>query len=344
MIEKPAVRIKDIAKESGVSPATVSLVLNNKGGVGDDTRNRILSIAKEMGYNGPALKTKEVQRIGTICFLHITCHGHILNRDHDVFISDYIEGLSKETQSQKYNLLTVTFKSAPINDIITFINQSDADGFIVLATELSRTDILTFGSVSKPFVFLDAYYPYLNMNFVDMNNADIIYNALTYLKDCGHKEIGFISGLPETPNFQLRENAFRNILPELGLTLKEKWMIRIDSLFEQGYKDFSSQIPKTDKFPTAFLCGNDILAASSMKALKESGYKIPDDISILGIDDLPLSGKTNPSLSSFKVSKVRLGINAVQILIANILENNCLPSSKILISGELVVRDSIKKL
>ena len=202
MDNRNPITIKDIAEKSGVSPSTVSLVLNNKGGVGEETRRRILEIAGEMGYKGPALKRRSESSSRTICFLHIVRHGHILNRDHDVFISDYIEGLSLETQKQNSNLHTVTFKSVPISEVVHFINQSDAEGFVILATELENDDIQSFEGIRKPIVFLDAFYQYLNFNFVDMNNTDIIYNALNHLHSRGHSEIGLISGSPATSELQ----------------------------------------------------------------------------------------------------------------------------------------------
>ena len=103
-----------------------------------------------------------------------------------------------------------------------FINQSEAEGFIVLATELEREDILSFENIRKPIVFLDAFYQYLDFNFVDMNNTDIIYHALNHLLSRGHREIGLITGSPETPNFRLREYAFRKVMDHLNLSISEE--------------------------------------------------------------------------------------------------------------------------
>ncbi|MDC7234250.1 MAG: LacI family DNA-binding transcriptional regulator [Spirochaetales bacterium] len=343
MTDKPVVRIKDIAEKSNVSPATVSLVLNNKGGVGEETRNRIIEIAQELGYKGPAVRNKEPGNAGTICFLHITRHGHILNRDHDVFISDYIQGLSMEAHNSNYALHTVTFKSAMISEIILYISKTDADGFIILGTEMSREDISTFSSVSKPLVFLDAYYPYLDFNFADMNNTDIIFSAVSHFRSKGHKQIGMINGLPLTPNFQLRESAFRTIIKEQGLLHKEDWIVHIDSIFDEAYRDMLQYLRNNKDLPSAFICGNDILAAASLKALQEFGLNVPRDISLTGIDNLPLTERTTPPLTSFDVSKRELGSTTVQMLIKQIRNKDKTSNFKLLISGKLIERDSVSK-
>ena len=124
----------------------------------------------------------------------------------------------------------------------------------------------------------------------------------------------------------------------------KRWIISIDSLFEEGYKDFKELLPKIKRFPSAFLCCNDILAASSLKAIKEYGLKVPDNISLMGIDNLPLTRQTNPPLSSYQVSKKRLGRIAVQILINKICNEKDDMPVKIQISGKLIERDSVSRI
>src|SRR5512141_2024569 len=132
---------------AGVSPATVSLALNDKPGVGDETRRRIRSIARKFDYQPPRLAAQPATATESVCLLHIARHGHTVNRDHDVFIADYIEGLGQGSKHLGLSLEVTTFKRTPIEQIIETAQRQPAAGLIVLGTELSASDVEAFSLV-----------------------------------------------------------------------------------------------------------------------------------------------------------------------------------------------------
>ena len=159
------VRMRDIAERLGVSATTVSLVLNNKPGAGEELRDRILKTARELGYSPPRLAAS-----GTLCLLHIARHGRTVNRDHDVFLAEYVEGLSHGAKHAGFSLEILNFKPSAIERVLEAALANAADGFIVLGTELSREDVEAFAVLRKPLVFIDTYHDFLDFDFVDMNN------------------------------------------------------------------------------------------------------------------------------------------------------------------------------
>ena len=137
----------------------------------------IRSIARKLDYQSPKASAQPATSSESICLLHIARHGHTVNRDHDVFIADYIEGLGQGSKQVGLSLEVATFKRTPIEQIIAMAQQQPAAGLIVLGTELSAADVEAFSSVRKPLVFLDTYHEFLPFDFVDMNNEDSVFTV-----------------------------------------------------------------------------------------------------------------------------------------------------------------------
>lgn len=338
-----AVKIEDIARLANVSPATVSFALNGKSGVGEQKREKILQIAKDLNY-----EKKKIQNLtslaekGTIRFLRIVKHGHTINRDHDVFIADYIDGLTEGANYFGYNLEIDSYKDKPILEIINAISASKIQGIIVLGTELTQEDIIVFNKLDIPVVFIDTYHDYLQYDFVDMNNKDGIFKMVKYFFQNNFTDIGFLRSTVKTRNFRLREEAFRETISFFNLELKDNSIITIDSTFEGSYLDCKDYLAAKPHLPECLVSTNDIMAFGCIKALVESGIKVPEDISIIGFDDLPLSSMMNPSLSTISVSKHEIGKTAIQLVNNRILGDIKAPPVKVLVGGKLIIRDSVK--
>lgn len=330
------IRVKDIAELVGVSSTTVSLVLNNKPGAGKELRERILKAAKELGYAAPRVVTT-----GSLCLLHIARHGHTVNRDHDVFIADYIEGLGHGAKRAGFSLEIVAFKPSPIEQVLEAALEKPADGFIVLGTELSREEVEAFGAIRKPLVFIDTYHDELDFDFVDMNNQDSVFRLLVHLKAMGHRSIGFVGGAIETRNMRLREEGYFAGLRSLGLEAKPGQVFSVDQTYHGARSDMRTILERHPPLPTALVCANDIIACGCLKACSDAGIRIPEELSIVGFDDLPLSAVVDPPLTTIRVSKAQIGRMAVQLVVDRIHGEADLPSVKVLISGKLVERHSV---
>lgn len=340
-------RIRDIANRANVSIATVSLVLNDKPGVGRETRERVLELAQELNYEKRDIGIhgdRNPQSAGTIRFLKISRHAHTVNRDHTVFIADYIDGITAAARSKNYRLEVSSFHGTPIDDIVASLNESfDLSGAIVLGTELSRSDIRAFQEANLPLVFLDTFIDFLPFDFVDMNNEDSVYIAIDHLVQKGHRVIGMVRSSVATRNFQLRHSGFLQTMAALELPVHHEYIFDCDSTFDGAYRDMKRALLSGASLPTALFCTNDIIAFGVLKAIREAGYRIPDHVSVIGFDDLPTSALLDPALTSIRVSKWEIGNAAVSRLTQRI-EIPEAPVVKIVVGGSLMERSSVKQL
>ncbi len=336
-----AARIRQIAEIARVSPATVSLALNNKPGVSPSTRARILAIADDlMKTNGTQPFTSLIK--GSVRFLKIVKHGHIVNRDHDVFIAAYVEGMDKEARKHGYNLEITHITIDQIGDFISHLNSSSSKGLIILGTELNAADILAFETVNVPIVVIDTTYDFIKLDFVDMNNGEALFQIVRHLMENNHREIGMIwSEDVEARNFELRRLNFEQALKFYGLPYNPRNIINVDSTFNEAYQGVLQYLKKGSKLPTALFSANDLIASACMKAFKESGIRVPEDVSIVGFDNLPMCEMLDPPLTTMRVSKQQIGEIAMELLVNRVGNRRGPPTLKVSVGGELVVRKSV---
>jgi LacI family transcriptional regulator len=338
------IRIKDIAEAAGVSPATVSLVLNNRPGVGAETRQRILAMARTLEYDIERSNNLTRNKEETIRFLRVSRHGHVVNNDHAIFISNYIDGLSQEARALGLNLEILTIQDGPIDAVIEAAQASRIGGSIILGTEFTPEEIQRFAAVKAPVVFMDTYDETACFNFVDMNNRESVFTAVNHIVAKGHREIGLVTSGVSTPNFKMRAEAFKAALSAQGLSYAKDDFFLVDSTFQGAYADMLAALSGRQRMPTALFCANDIMAFGCIKALKERGFRVPEDISIVGFDNLPASAMLDPPLTTVEVSKFQIGKMALRLLFECMSEKQKQPAIKILVSGELVERSSVRDL
>ena len=334
--------IRDIAQAAGVSPATVSLVLNGKGEISGVTRARVLEAVARLNYV-PRVNKSSAEPTDTLRFLKIAKHGHTVNRDHSVFISDYIDGMSAEATRRNYALEVVSFEGQPISSVAESLAGAAIAGVIALGTELSEADIRLIQGLGYPTVFIDTFYDVVDANFVDMNNEDAVYKVLSRFQAQGFRRIGFVASHVETTNFGLRRDAFFKNMSRLGLPVHEDEILSVESTFEGAYTDTRAYLANGLDLAECYFCTNDIIAYGFIRALREHGVAIPDDVSIIGFDNLPQSATMEPGLTTIEVSKRKIGYLAVTILDDLIGAAEPQPPVKILVGAHLVLRASHEK-
>lgn len=339
-----SIKLKDIADEAQVSVAAVSLVLNNKPGVGEKTRKKVLEIANRNGYELPSAKTLPKVEKGTIRFIKLASHGKALSLDSEIFITDYIDGLTHSARVHGYSLEIGSFSRQNIDEAVHTLNSSSVAGAIVMGTELDYEDLKHFEQINAPTVCFDTYFDFLQVDFIDMNNIDAVHKIVSFLHDKGHREVGMIKSRVKTKNFLLREKDFTKAMKHLALPIREENILPVDSTFTGAYEDMKKLLGGERKPPPALFACNDILAFGSIKAFKEAGLSIPEDVSIVGFGDLPLSDIMGTALTTIKVPKREMGELAMDIVIKRIEGDIERPPIKILISGQFIDLDSVKDL
>lgn len=335
--------IRDIAEAAGVSAATVSLVLNGKGDISGVTRAKVLEAVASLNYVPRASKSTS-EPGETLRFLKIAKHGHTVNRDHSVFISDYIDGMSAEATRRNYTLEVVSFEGQPISSVAESLAGAPISGVVALGTELTEADIRLIQGLGYPTVFIDTFFDVIDANFVDMNNEDAVFKVLSRFHQQGFRRIGFVASHVETTNFKLRRDAFFKNMARLGLSVDAADILSVESTYDGAYNDMRQLLADGLDLAECYFCTNDIIAYGFIRALREHGLTIPDDVSIIGFDNLPQSATMDPGLTTIEVSKRKIGYLAVTILDDIINSTEPQPAVKILVGADLVLRGSHEKL
>ena len=343
--KKPAT-LRQVAELAGVSAATASLVLNRKGEISEATRTRVLQAMEALNYvprgERPRLEGLPGEAVNTVRFLKIARHGKTVNRDHSVFISDYIDGMSMEATRRDYSLQVVTHEGEEISSILKGLQGADLRGIVVLGTELSDEDIRLVMGCGMPQVIIDTHRPFMGGNFVDMDNDQLVYRALDHLMDQGFRRIGMVSSYSSVENFRLRHDAFLRGMAEHGLDSNPKEILSVESTLEGSYSDSVKQLARVS-VADAYLCANDIIAFGFIRALRVHGLKVPEDVSVIGIDNLPMAAAFDPPLTSLNVPKQKIGAMAIRMLDDLIIADVVQPPIKVLVAGDLVLRDSVRQ-
>lgn len=330
------VNIQLISDLSGYSIATVSNALNNKKKVNPETAYRILKIANEIGY---VVKNKQ-KRIKLVTFISV---GTVV--EDTPFFSQLFEGITSESRANGYDV-EIHHLDKNSSDYNTYLHQilfEPSEGILFLATEMSYEDAKPLSETKTPIVILDNWLDRPDFSTVSINNSNGAYEAVNFLIDNGHHRIGYLKGQFRINNFCDRENGYAEALADRGLKRNPQNEITLTSTMEGSYLDMLEYLEDAQQMPTAFFADNDIIAFGAIKALQEKGYTLPDDISIIGFDDMPYCEIVNPALSTIRVHKGGMGQLAVRRLIERINgETNV--STHTLVNTQLVIRDSVKTI
>ncbi len=337
------VTLRQVAELAGVSASTASLVLNAKGDIPQATRDRVLDAASKLDYTPRAFKSKP-DATRTLRFIKISKHGETVNRDHNHFISDYIDGMSMEATRRDYALEVVTHNNTDMSGLLASSDLRNLHGAIILGTELSEQDIQILAGCGEHIVFVDTFYPQLNANFVDMDNDQTVFAVVCHMKDAGFARVGFVGSNSDVTNFRLREDAFYRACDKLDIKVSKQDRIMVAATRDGAYAQAKSHLEGQDSIADAYFCVNDIVAFGMMRALQELGHAIPADVSVFGFDNLPMSSLLSPSLSTVDVPKQQIGAIAVRLLDDMITSGTNQPSIKVLVTGRLILRKSTRKL
>ncbi|MED4226617.1 LacI family DNA-binding transcriptional regulator [Neobacillus cucumis] len=331
--------MQDIAKLAGVSPGTVSNALNNRKGVGKETKERILKIAEELGYNRSSKEECNIIR-----FIIFKKQGYV---DADTpFFSALIEGTERECRAEGYELIVshIIHSEHTDEDIQEIIKEDQTAGVLLLATEMDEIDIQPFEKLNIPVILLDNYFNGVNFDHVLINNEQGAYQAVKYLVENGHKEIGCIGSTKPINNFRYRYEGFKEALIQQGLPIHHEYVIELEPTLDGAYRDMKERLnDKNFRLPTAFFAFNDFIALVAMRAMTEKGIKIPEEVSIVGFDDMPFCEISNPRLTTVRVYKQYIGKSAVKRLLEKISNKDQL-KLKLEINTELIERESVKRI
>lgn len=333
-------KAKDIAKELGVSPSTISLVINDKPGVSKEKRREILQKLREEGCEHLLrFSTPERENIGFVVYKR---KGNIINEA--PFFSYFLESISEQLIKLNYNLsLLYLSSSMSAEEQSMVVADSKCVGFIVFAVEMVYEDMQVFKNSKLPFVMLDNSFLINDVDTVAINNVYGINKAVNYLYQRGHRRIGYIASKVVINSFADRQAAYRSSLKQLGLTLDPQMVVQVGYSDIEARRDMFDYITACQARPTAFVADNDLLACGAMKGIQDAGLDVPGDISLIGFDDRPICALVNPPLTTMMIPKGAFGTNCVDLLVGKI-KNTRNYALKIEIGTPLIERESVRSI
>ncbi len=331
------IKLKDVALLAKVSEATASLVMNKRPGVNERTRERVLKAAKELGYTPNSIaRGLAMRKTNTI--------GLVVTDIENPFFGTCTRCIDENTRNENYNLiLSVSNDDLYLEEqiIYNFIGKR-VDGIIIIPTHMLRSDLSYFEQLEKhniPYVFSTTFYPGIKSDCVMTDLEEGSYQLTKYLIELGHRKIFFlVSNNRNVAISKLRIDGYMRAFKEADFPVNEKWIVscrRND--FYSGY--YSSLKAVRQEKPDAIMAINDIMALGAKRAIIELGYKIPDDISVAGYDDVIFSTIPEIPLTTVRQDIPQICRKTVNILIDKMNDKNT--TNKIhKIRPELVLRKS----
>ena len=331
--------IRDIARMAGVSTTAVSFVLNNRSGVSDATREKVQRIIEQTGFT-PNVHTRRLN-LGKSYTVQVVLHHY----EHSLFNQFALETLNSIFTVCKglgYSVtLTFTDGAMDCDQIIDSVRNKDCDGIIL--NQISEIPIITrLQKENVPFVCVDSHIPEeLNVPQVGLDYFDAAYQATAYLQQQGHRDIGFIG--PDNLGTYLQNTlgGYTAAMQDAGLTCNPAWQAEV-AFSEESARECIDRLLQLPQLPTAFLCAGDAFSVNIIRHAKARGLRIPEDISIMSLDDLLVSQYLDPPLSTMTFNKEQLGEQAMRLLY-QIIQGEPHEMTH-LINTSLVERGTVKKL
>lgn len=333
----PKLTIKEIAKIAGVSPSAVSIVLNNRTGVSEETRKKVSEIVERLQYvpnqNSRRLLLNKTDNIAVLFKKNASPLEYL-------FYSELNRVILHECESLGYNLIftSVTLENDKVI-LPSVIRSYDVDGIIFYGD----VDSLITNSIKKfdiPYVIVDSHYIAADTLNVSADYMEAAYTTTKYLIELGHKNIAYIGNSTQSHFSSQTFSGYKKAVEENKLVIPMHW-VQIGADDEDTSYACMNNIFSYDMHPTAVFCAADIYAIGALKCIKDKGLKVPQDISVIGIDDIILSKYVDPPLTTVKIDKVEMGKIAIELLTKKI--ENTVAENRVVSSDSLVIRASTAK-
>lgn len=334
-----SVTAKELAALLGLSESAVSLALNNRPGVSTATRKRVFDAAKERGYDFSKKSLPGTGKHGSICFAVYRKSGAVV--DDTPFFAELTDGVSLGCRKAHYDcVIRYLYEDDDLEDQIHTLGTSSFAGIIILATEMEETTLKLFSGLPIPVVFLDAYFEKPDYNFILINNVQGAFTATAHLIRRRRTQPGYLRSSYSISNFEQRADGFYKAIRSAGLSTSQSHVLRLTPSQEGAYEDMKQLLAAGEKPADCYFADNDLIAIGAMQALKEAGYRLPEDVAVVGFDDMPACEYMSPPLSTVNVPKAFMGEVAAQRVI-QLIENQAGLPLKIEVSTRLVKRKSV---
>lgn len=330
------VRMADIAEQLGVSTVTVSKALSDQKGVSEELRDKIKALADELGYKPTKSMKGEAKRSYNIGLLVAETYV-------ERYSSFYWELYQRiNANASKENCFVILEVLEPDNEKAfvepKVIQENKIDGLMILGK--IQTDYLKMlQKKSKvPVVYMDFYDQKVEADSVISNSYYGAYHVTNYLFEMGHRKIGFVGTVLATESIMDRYMGYQKAMLEHGEALREDWVVQDRDQHIRIYE----QLNLPEDMPTAFVCNCDLIASTMIKTLNANGYRVPEDVSVIGYDDYLYPGLCDIGITTYSVNMERMAQKGIEILVQRINGSEEHMGMQV-VEGEFIIRDSVKK-
>jgi LacI family transcriptional regulator len=336
------VNMADVARESGVSVTTVSLVLGDKPGIPGETRERVMTAARQLGYRvKSASMMNQANSVRTVVMLVKMGPGEVPQANQ--FYAPVMAGIETACRQRQIDLifsaLTVDENNSPLNLPIT-LQKGSLDGILLVGAHVDDEFCRILSQLYKPVVLVDGYSDHDRFDSVVSDNIGGVRQSLEYLTRAGHRHIGFVGGWEGGyPSFSERRQGYLEYMRQNGLTC------RLVDAHSELKSAAEATVRLLEEMPmlTALVGCNDEIAVGAMHGITELGYRVGEDISVIGFDDISIAHNILPPLTTMQVDKLNMGRIAVQLLV-NRSEIPDVGLMTMVLRPKLIERSSVRTL
>lgn len=344
-------RSEDIARLAGVSRSTVSRVINHYPNVPEETRDKVMKVVREYNYMPNTFaRTLAGKRSNTIGLFFVitgeTAQNSRIARN-DYFAS-YLSYLVDIANGMDYYVLVNTIRlESEYDKVNQAFLEKRIDGGVLIGTQDDTLSKMHMDNIKAPMVVFDYDVDNLrNQGFkedrvtvVNSKDGSGIDKAVDYLKNKGHHEIGFIMGNLKTRSGRVRYDGFVEAMEEHELKVNPAFIIEGDFSAKKTYEAIKKAV-KSDSLPTAYISSNDYMALEGIKALQEEGFEVPKDLAVIGFDNVHMSERSHPPLTTLEPRFYEMAKKAVELLDSKLHDPNVHSQASYEFGVDLIVRES----
>lgn len=339
-MENKIITIRDVAKKAGVSVSTVSRAFNNYGDISESTRDAILKISNELGYKpnivAKSLSSSRHYRVGMLVENYDT--SGMLNPLVFEILLSFRDAVSK--QDYEIVLLPTTSENQKQESLEKLFNEKKIDGAFIMGLKTTDEYYRELKTIKYPCVLYDVSIDNSMVSSVGVDNIKGAFLAVEHLIKLGHKRIAFIDGHKEAEVSYERLDGYYLALNRYGIPIDNS-LVEYSDFSDKGAEQSVEKLLKDHKEFTAVFCASDLMAAGAINMLSNLGYLVPDDISVVGFDDIFIAQYLNPKLTTIRQNRAKIGQSAANVLISMVSGQEI---GRVMVDPELIVRDSTRMI
>lgn len=326
--------IRDVAKQAGVAPITVSRVINNSGYISQDTRDRVEAAIAELQYvpNSLArsLRSKQTKTIALV-LTDIT----------NPFFTTMARGVEDIASRQRFNVIfcNTDESEAKQQEYLTILLQKQVDGIILVPVQSKAEPVKLIQQQGVEVVVVDRCVPYSQVDVVRTDSEQGAYQLIQYLLGLGHKQVAILTGPDYVSTAVDRVAGYRRAMLEAALQIKDGFICYSEFTQAGGY-EMMRHVLTLPARPTAVFAANNFIALGALRALRDAGLRAPEDIALVAFDDLPPSLIIDPFLTVASQPSYEMGQRAAELLLARLTGETFVDYQELILPIEIIVRGS----